>query len=389
MSQAYTSQESLHSTFISNRSSLFNETSSNRSGEEQEQSTPIAAVSLLILISFLGAIGNLLVLKAIFSLKRRKLHEYLLLNLAATDAGTCLVSIPLDITEQLIGRFPYGAALCRVIYPIQSVLVYASVLTLLFMSAERYRLIVTPMKPRIQFKTGIITIISIWVLSCLVVLPFSLALVFTGSECIEQWPKEFSGKAFTLTIFIFLYLVPLFIMTFFYSTMVRVFYKDIKSLKMKREIPVSRESIDIRLQRNVKIVKVFVVAVVVFALCMLPTHVTWLWHDFGGGSSSPEFRKVSTFSNIFMYCNSVLNPLFLGSIMIDGKALARRCWKLFCCRSRQVGTRHDFDQAYVLHICSPSMSKQYKNGSYILSLSKSSLCDNKTVTATKITCKDI
>ena len=387
MSQAYTSQESLYSTFISNRSYLFDETSSNGSGEEQE-STPIAAASLLVLITFLGAIGNLLVLKAIFSLTRRKVHEYLILNLAVTDAGTCLVSIPLDITEQLIGRFPYGAALCRVIYPLQSVLVYASVLTLLFMSAERYRLIVTPMKPRIQVKTGIIIMVSIWVLSCLVVLPFSLALVFSGTECIEQWPKAFSGKAFTLMIFIFMYLVPLLIMSFFYSTMVRVFYKDIKSLKMKRGISVSRESIDIRMHRNVKIVKVFVGAVVAFALCMLPTHITWLWHDFGGGSSSPEFRKVATFSNILMYSNSVLNPLILGSIMIDEKALAKRCRKLFCWSSRQVGTHHDFEQAYVLHICSPSMSKQYKNRSYFLSLSKSSLFDNETVTATKITCKD-
>ena len=111
----------------------------------------IAAISLLSVIACLGAIGNLLVIKTILNLKRRKLYEYLILNLAITDAGTSLVSIPLDIAEQVKAEFPYGAAMCHVVYPLQSVLIYVSVLTLLLMSTERYKLIVTPMKPKMRF----------------------------------------------------------------------------------------------------------------------------------------------------------------------------------------------------------------------------------------------
>lgn len=393
MSEFFQDHKGFNSNFISDRGSLFNETVSNLDQqigkENQGQTIPIVASILLILIAFLGTVGNLLVLKAIFRLKRKKLYEYLILNLAATDASICLVSIPLDIAEQFIGRFPYGAALCRVIYPLQSVLVYVSVMTLLFMSLERYKLIVTPMKPKIGVKTGLVIIAGIWILSSLVALPFSLALVFTGTECTEQWPKAYSGKVFTLTIFIFLFLVPLIIMTVLYASMIRVFYKEIKSLKLrKRKKSVSMQMIDMRLQRNVRIVKVFVMVVIVFALCMLPTHVTWLWHKFGQGSTSLEFRKVATFSSILMYCNFVLHPLILGSIMIDRKGVGKRCTEVLCLRLRQLGRRHDFEQAFVLHICSPSMSAQYKNGSFFLSLSKSSLLGNETVTATKITFKD-
>ena len=391
MTQTFGSLEAFDSIFHSNRSLSFNNTTSHQHwSSENPEEIPIAAILLLSLIAFLGAIGNLLVLKAIISLKRRKLHEYLILNLAVTDAGTCIVSIPLDIAEQAIGGFPFGAALCRVIYPFQSVLVYVCVLTLLFMSTERYKLIVTPMKPRIHTKPGTIIIGAIWVLSCLIVLPYSLALKFAGNGCSEHWPHDYSGKVFTLIIFTLLYLVPLVIMTFFYASMIGVFYKENKSLKMRRrKRSVSKESIDIRLHRNVKIVKVFVMAVVAFALCMLPTHVTWLWHDFGQGSSSPVFGKVATFSNILLYANSVLNPFILGSIMVDVKGLARRCWELICCHSRRLKFRRrpGFEEAFVLRVVSPSMSKQYKNGSYFLSLSKSSLCDNKTVTALKITPK--
>lgn len=195
---------------INNRSLLVNKTLSKVHLErEDEEQTITIAIFLLILIAFLGSVANFLVLKAIFSHKRRKLHEYLMLNLVATDAGTCLVSIPLDVVEQVIGEFPYGAPLCHVIYPFQSALVYSSVMTLLFMCIERYRLIVSPLKPRIRVKTGLTIIAAIWLLSFLMVLPLSLALRLKGTHCLEEWPNVYSGKVFTLTIFTLLYLIPL------------------------------------------------------------------------------------------------------------------------------------------------------------------------------------
>lgn len=382
-------------TSIHNRSLLVNATISKGHLESQEEEQTITiAIFLLILIAFLGSIGNLLVLKAIFSQKRRKLHEYLMLNLVATDAGTCLMGIPLDVGEQVIGKFPYGAALCHVIYPFQSALVYSSVMTLLFMCVERYRLIVTPLKPRIRVKTGLTIIAAIWLLSCLMVLPLSLALRLEGSFCIEEWPNAYSGKVFTLTIFTLLYLIPLFIMTFLYAFMIGVLTKDTASLKRRwrrKSRTISQESVDMRIERNLTIVKVFVVAVVVFAVCMLPTHITWMWHDFGSGSERAElFGNVVTFSNMLMYANSVFNPFIFGSMLIDAKAIVKVCRSLLCCLCGR--NKSDLKQGFVLQIRSPSMPAQLKRGSYCLSISKASKIFgsgyNETVRATKITVKN-
>lgn len=382
-------------TSIHNRSLLVNATISKGHLESQEEEQTITiAIFLLILIAFLGSIGNLLVLKAIFSQKRRKLHEYLMLNLVATDAGTCLMGIPLDVGEQVIGKFPYGAALCHVIYPFQSALVYSSVMTLLFMCVERYRLIVTPLKPRIRVKTGLTIIAAIWLLSCLMVLPLSLALRLEGSFCIEEWPNAYSGKVFTLTIFTLLYLIPLFIMTFLYAFMIGVLTKDTASLKRRwrrKSRTISQESVDMRMERNLTIVKVFVVAVVVFAVCMLPTHITWMWHDFGSGSERAElFGNVVTFSNMLMYANSVFNPFIFGSMLIDAKAIVKVCRSLLCCLCGR--NKSDLKQGFVLQIRSPSMPAQLKRGSYCLSISKASKIFgsgyNETVRATKITVKN-
>lgn len=380
---------------LNNRSLLVNKTLSKVHLErEDEEQTITIAIFLLILIAFLASVANFLVLKAIFSHKRRKLHEYLMLNLVATDAGTCLVSIPLDVVEQVIGEFPYGAALCHVIYPFQSALVYSSVMTLLFMCIERYRLIVSPLKPRIRVKTGLTIIAAIWLLSFLMVLPLSLALRLKGTHCLEEWPNVYSGKVFTLTIFTLLYLIPLVIMTFLYAFMIDVLTKDTASLKRRwrrKSKTLSQESVDMRMERNFTIVKVFVFAVIAFAVCMLPTHITWLWHDFGSGSKRPElFSKVATFSNILMYVNSVFNPFIFGSMLIDAKTLKKLCRSLLCCRRGR--NKREFKQVFDLQIRSPSMSAQLQRGSFCLSLSKASEIfnseNNETVRATKITMKN-
>ncbi|XP_020606004.1 galanin receptor type 1-like [Orbicella faveolata] len=339
-----------------NDSGLFNKTNFNmppQQSDDNQQTLPLVAVSLLILITLLGTTGNLLVLRAIFTLKKRNLNDYLILNLAATDTGTCLVSIPLDVVEKMKGEFPYGAALCHVIYPFQSVLVYVSVLTLLFMCVDRYRLIVTPLKPRIHLKTGLTTIAAMWASSCLIVLPLSLALKFKGSHCSEEWWSDYSGRMFTLTIFTFLYLIPMVIMTFLYAFIIQVLYKDTRSLKLRRNVSASSQLSASLPQRNLKIVQVFVMAVVVFGVCMLPTHVTWMWHDFGSGSKRPElFNKAVTFSNILMYANSVVNPVIFGSINV--KTLEKLCKALVCYRSEREGSYHELDQVFVLRTNSPS-----------------------------------
>lgn len=377
-----TSSETLFG--INNQTFLEKKTTSGPDlGLEEQGHTISVAISLLILIAFLGSIGNLLVLRAIFSQKKRKLHEYLILNLAATDAGTCLLGIPFDVAEQLIGSFPYGAALCRVIYPFQSLLIYSSVMTLLFMCVERYRLIVTPMKPRIRLRTGLKIIAGMWLLMCLIVLPLSLVLKFKGSYCSEEWPHAYSAKVFTLIVFAFLYVIPLLVMTVLYSLMIKVLNKDTESLK-RRSRTISQESLNLQMTRNVTVVKVFIVAVVVFTVCMLPTHITWLWHDFGDGSSRPElFGKIVAFSNILMYANSVFNPLIFGYIMV------KPCRTLVCCLSRR--NKKDFGKVFVLQVRSPSMETQLEKGSFYLSLSRSSEIfncgDNGVVRATKITLK--
>ena len=64
-----------------------------------------------------------------------------------------------------------------------------------------------------------------------------------------------------------------------------------------------------RAQRNMRVVKIFIIVVIVFALCMLPVHITWIWYDFGSGKIyQVSFGTIIVFCNILVYANSAINP---------------------------------------------------------------------------------
>jgi len=64
--------------------------------------------------------------------------------------------------------------------------------------------------------------------------------------------------------------------------------------------------------QNIHITKMFVTAVMVFALSMFPNQVLWLWVDFGNGGENEYFVIISVVGRLFTYSNSVLNPFIYG-----------------------------------------------------------------------------
>lgn len=265
-----------------------------------------------------GSVGNALICLAILSRKKRKTSEYFILNLAITDLSTSILSIPLDIIERLAGYWPYGSFLCKLVYPLQTILMSVSVATLLAMSLERHRAIMHPLKPRMKGSKPIIVICAIWVGSTLLVSPYIYVLGFEAGNCVENWPGTGYVKAYTMSVFIVLYLCPLWGITIAYVRIGRKLYKDIKTLQVVMADPeggmTGRQMLKTRAHRNVRIVKIFVTAVVVFAVCMLPNHVMWLWNDYGNGHSSKYFTDLLVFTNILVYANSCINPFIFGTL---------------------------------------------------------------------------
>ena len=296
----------------------------------------IIQLVLYFAIIIVGLVGNSMIVVTLLGRQARRVGEYLILNLAVTDFATCAISIPFDLAERLSGGFPFGSILCYMIYPFQTVLMAVSVITLLSMSLERHRVVMTPLRPRVLPRTAKLAIGVSWIVPAVVIIPYALVLRLEEKQCMEKWPEDWYVKVFTLTNFAMFYIVPL---TVIASSYIRAGRKIRRELdKLEHVVDCHRSQVQYTKKRTLqkmRITKVFIVAVGAFLICMLPTHAAWIWHDFGQGWKSKYFQDVLIFSNILMYANSASNPFIFGSLRNFSLSNCLRC----CCKDSGAGPR--------------------------------------------------
>ena len=107
---------------------------------EEESENPIYYIRLAcyVIIFIVGVIGNVLVCLVVCRERKMKnVTNYFIFNLAVSDLSVLLICIPFDSGEIVTGTFPYGAFMCRLIYPLQTLATTASVGTLVAISLNR------------------------------------------------------------------------------------------------------------------------------------------------------------------------------------------------------------------------------------------------------------
>ena len=96
-------------------------------------------LSCYVIIFIVGVIGNTLVCLVVCRQRKMKnVTNYFIFNLAVSDLSVLLICIPFDFGEIVTETFPYGAFMCRLIYPLQTLATTASVGTLVAISLNRW-----------------------------------------------------------------------------------------------------------------------------------------------------------------------------------------------------------------------------------------------------------
>ncbi|XP_015770979.1 PREDICTED: bombesin receptor subtype-3-like [Acropora digitifera] len=298
-------------------------------------------IILYFFISITGITANGMLLYALLGHRSLRVGEFLILNLAITDLATCIISIPFDIAEHLAGGFHFGSTLCLLVYPFQTILMAVSVITLLFMSLERRHIVIHTLLPRNLPKRATKFAICIsWIIPVLAIIPYALVLRLDGANCLEKWDEQWHVKVFTLTYFTIFFVVPLCITATSYFVAGKKLRDGLKQLPDMFEGPerAKSEYIKRRTIQKLRVTRVFIIAVVAFFFCMLPTHLVWIWHDFSPGAREHRyFKDILVFANIFMYLNSVLNPFIFRNV--SGKTfqnLMAVCCKVLGIRQKNV-----------------------------------------------------
>ena len=175
--------------------------------------------------------GNLLL---IFIVTRRPetrtLTGFLFLNMAAADLMVTLVVMPLTMAVPYteIKWLPgvIGHITCKAVYYGFHVTIAASILSLMFMSVDRYLAVLFPLRSFSTFRRAKVLSLVIWLISMIVMIPAAVLWINKkypdGMYCVAGLKEAFGdfqkgASVFYLYLFMLIYLIPLLVIAVLYG----------------------------------------------------------------------------------------------------------------------------------------------------------------------------
>ncbi|XP_055918850.1 orexin receptor type 2-like isoform X2 [Eupeodes corollae] len=264
-----------------------------------------------------------------------------------------------------------------------TVSVTVSVLTLTFISLDRWYAICFPLRYRTKISRAIASVSFIWIIALLSDIPEFFALhlkkpklrfesvLFT--QCGTTWDLR-TEMNFYITQLILLYVLPLLLMMIAYFKIVRILWKS-DTIPGHRESrtqqytcghlrgnsTIGNSSTMGQLRARRKAAKMLVAVVVMFATCYFPVHVFNLLRYTGNLHGGDITTIFSLCSHWLCYANSAVNPVIYN--FMSGKFRREFRNALDMCRCGRFGIEdRSFNQSNPLsrhHNISPSMRSNY------------------------------
>ena len=330
----------------------------------------ITKITMYVLILVLSTVGNSAVIVVVCRSKRRRsvAGNLLILNLALCDLLTPLLSIPFDLAlEENSYKWLYGEAMCTLLAPAATLTSTGSSLTLAAISLNRYRALMHPFKTRLTLLQVKILIATVYVFSTVSAIPYALVQTLNSNfVCTEVWPTLAFRQAYTVYLFLIQYAFPLLFMAVMYVRALFTLFATSRWIRSRSFISQGDETAprtsssssshasltrvstntgktksDTRAyENNLKVTKMFILIVIVFAVCMLPNEVRWLWVDLGSGHNYKNIAMITIICQFFTYANSCLNPVIFYKFSADFSDGFKKIFKGVACvqaRSTMMG----------------------------------------------------
>ncbi|CAH0596871.1 unnamed protein product [Chrysodeixis includens] len=320
------------------------------------------------IVFVIGLIGNALVCTAVYrNHSMRTVTNYFIVNLAVADFMVILICLPPTVLWDVTETWFFGTAMCRIVLYFQSVSVTVSVLTLTFISVDRWYAICFPLKFKSTTGRAKTAILIIWLLSLLFNVPEFVVLQVQRKmelrfdaqyfmQCTSTWSDE-SDLKWHIIKALFLYTFPLLLMMIAYCQIVRVLWRsdnipghtESHTLcstpqghnNCKNWLAANRRttpsihtnaSTEGQLRSRRKAAKMLVAVVVMFAVCYFPVHLLSVLRVAYDVQQSDVMTCIALISHVMCYANSAVNPLIYN--FMSGKfrrEFHRSYFKCFCC----------------------------------------------------------
>ncbi|KAF8783203.1 Orexin receptor type 2 like protein [Argiope bruennichi] len=191
-------------------------------------------ITLHIVVFVVGLVGNALVCVSVYrNHTMRTVTNYFIVNLALADFLVILFCLPPTVLWDVTETWFFGSVTCKLVLYLQSISVSVSVLTLTFISIDRWYAICHPLSFKSTAARAKTNILLIWLVSILVVLPEAIVLdtrkhpipldTIYLTDCTYTW-SESSTRIYQLFLLFFLYVVPFLLMAVAYYQIARVLW---------------------------------------------------------------------------------------------------------------------------------------------------------------------
>ncbi|XP_068429712.1 neuropeptide Y receptor Y8a [Clinocottus analis] len=293
----------------------------------------VVAYSAVVAVGLIGNAGLVFIVAR--QQEQRNVTNILIGNLSCSDILMSVVCLPVTIIYTLMDRWVLGEVLCKVTPFVQCVSVSVSVFSLVLVALERHQLILRPTGWSPAAGQCYLAVGLTWLVACFISLPFLSFNILTNDPfqnislpagpfrdhviCMEQWPSEQHRLAYTTSLLLFQYFLPLLLVLLCY---LRIF------LRLRRR----RDMLDrSRRPRGAQRINAMLAAIVVaFALCWLPLNVfntLFDWHH----QALPACHHDAVFSacHLSAMASTCVNPVVYGflnsNFQREVKATLRRC----------------------------------------------------------------
>ncbi|XP_072050149.1 substance-K receptor-like [Amphiura filiformis] len=210
----------------------------------------------------------------------------------------------------------FGKAFCKFSTVFQAISVHVSILTLTVVAGDRYFAILYPLKSRVIKRNAGVVIAAVWAIAIIVNIPLVIHVKYithtwddgiSQAWCVEYWDDnqiiaKNKKKHYSLSLFVLVYIIPLFIMMVAYLRIAMTLgARSTHGPGVNVESTISAQE---RARR--KVIKMLIVVVSTFALCWLPYHMMILYRDWIPHAVESES---AFFVCLWLgYANSAMNP---------------------------------------------------------------------------------
>ncbi|XP_012538419.1 trissin receptor isoform X2 [Monomorium pharaonis] len=320
---------------ISNESYINNETllynvSLNEDYIFDRTDMKVIFITLYTIVFVCCFFGNLMVIFVVtFSRRLRSITNFFLANLAVADFCVGIFCVYQTLTNYLMNSWQFGDFLCKVYMFVHALSYTASILILVVVCTERYLAIVHPIKCRSMLTRRRLRMVIgvVWVVAAVYASPRFFYVETISNRlnngdvdiiCIANIKKH-NKNVLDIVNLVFLYLLPLFLMSCLYTRIAVGLWRSSATLtgpgliaktKNGRIHHVHTSSRNVLKARR-GVIRMLIAVVMMFAVCNLPQQARIVWRHWGPNyDNTSDFSTLLTVSTFLIsYMNSCMNPL--------------------------------------------------------------------------------